>query len=92
MQSKRKEVKEMPWKLLLMAHLHQFLSSGRNIFRLTSSPSYQNPGARPLPQDKNLVIGGGFRNGKPTVSMRRGSAESVRPLHADHKEADTTLL
>ena len=42
----------MPWKLLLMAHLHQFLSSGGNIFptqetRLSSSPSYQNRGARP---------------------------------------------
>ena len=42
----------MPRKLLLTAHLHQFLNSGRNIFpthetRLTSSPSYQKPGARP---------------------------------------------
>ena len=32
--------------------MHQFLNSGRNIFpthetRLTSSPSYQKPGARP---------------------------------------------
>jgi len=38
-------------KVLLTAHLHQFLNSGRKFptreTRLTSSPSYQKPGARP---------------------------------------------
>lgn len=45
-----------------------------------------------LSLDKKLVIGGGFRNGKLAVSMRKGSAEFVRALHADHEEADTRLL
>ena len=89
----------MPRKLLLTAYLHQFLNGGRNIFpthetKLTSSPSYQKPGAKPpqFPQDKNLVTSGGYRNRKLAVSMPRGNAGIVRTVHPAHEEADPGLL
>ena len=43
------------------------------------SESWRKSAMEQLPQDKNLVIGGGFENGKLAVSMRRESEGFVRP-------------
>ena len=75
-----------PWK--------KYNSKSRNKTNLLSPPlSWRKTAMEQLPQGKNLVIGGGLRNGKlACLLMRRGSAEFVRPLNADHKGADTRLL
>lgn len=39
--------------------------------------------------EKNLVIGGGFENGRRAVVVRRGHCEDVDVLESYHKEADT---
>ena len=91
----------MLWKLLLMAHLHQFLSRGRSTIpshetRLTFS-LLLSLGARPpwsnFLKARTLLLVVGLEMGSlPCLLMRRGSAEFVRPLNADHKGADTRLL
>ena len=72
----------------------KYLSNPRNKTNLISflSETWRRTAMQQLPQGKVLVIGGGFRNGKLAVSMQRQNAEFVRPLHADHEEADTRLL
>lgn len=42
-----------------------------------------------LPPDKTLIIGGGFRNGRRAVMVRKGHCEDVSDLELDHEEADT---
>ena len=46
-------------------------------------------GQQQLPSEKNLVIAGGFENGRQAVIVRRGHREDVDILESDHKEADT---
>ena len=46
-------------------------------------------GRQQLPPEKNLVIGGGFENGRRAAIVRRGHCEDVDVLESDHEEADT---
>ena len=92
----------MPRKLLLTAHLHQFLNSRRNIFpthetRLTSSPSYQKPGARPpwsnFLKTRTFLLVVGKEIGSLWCLCEGEAQESWDlPLHAAHEEAVTGLL
>ena len=53
------------------------------------SESFCILGRQQLPPEKNLVIGGGFENGRRAVIVRRGHCEDVDVLESDHEEADT---
>ena len=53
------------------------------------SESFCISGQQQLPPEKNLVIAGGFKNGRWAVIVRKGHCEDVDVLESDHKEADT---
>ena len=42
-----------------------------------------------LSPGKTLIIGGGFKNGKRAVIVRRSHQEDIIDLESDHEEADT---
>ena len=90
----------MPWKLLLMAHLHQFLSRGGNIFptqetRLFPSPSYKNPGARPpwsnFLKTRTLLLVVGLKMGNLRC-LCEGEGRIRETVTRDHEETDTGIL
>lgn len=56
------------------------------------SESFCLLGRQQLPPETNLVIAGGFENGRRAVIVRRGHCEDVDVLESDHEEADTRLL
>ena len=47
--------------------------------------------AQPSPQ-KELVIGGGFRDGEKTVTVVRGQCRDDQTLCSNHEEADTRMI
>ena len=49
-------------------------------------------GKRQLEPDKQLLIGGGTRDGELALSVRNGQSLTVSVLISDHEEADTQLL
>ena len=53
------------------------------------SESFCLLGRQQLPPETNLVIAGGFENGRRAVIVRRGHCEDVDVLESDHEEADT---
>ena len=55
--------------------------------------SYKNHvQSRKREDGKKLVIGGGYKDGKITVSISNGALEFTEPLACSHEEADTRLL
>ena len=44
-----------------------------------------------LPENTQLVIGGGFKNGERCVSITRDSHHDVAGLMSNHEEADTRM-
>ena len=48
--------------------------------------------ARPAPPQKELVIGGGFRDGEKAVTVTRGQCRVVQALTSNHEEADTRMI
>ncbi|CAH3175616.1 unnamed protein product [Porites evermanni] len=49
-------------------------------------------GENQLPPQKELVIGGGFRDGEKAVTVTRGQCREVQALRSNHEEADTRMI
>ena len=45
-----------------------------------------------LPPQKELVIGGGFRDGEKAVTVTRGQCREVQALWSNHEEADARMI
>ena len=45
-----------------------------------------------LPEERELVIGGGMADGHLTLSIKNGQCHEVAELESDHWEADTRML
>ena len=51
-----------------------------------------NPGKGKLPENTDLVIGGGFQDGTRCVAITRDAHQDMEELESDHEEADTRML
>ena len=51
------------------------------------SESFCILGRQQLPPEKNLLIGGGFENGRRAVIVRRGHCKDVDVLESDHERS-----
>ena len=60
-----------------------------NLKYVTFYQSFCILGRQQLLPEKNLVIGGGFENGRWAPVVRRGHCEDVDVLESDHEEVDT---
>ena len=71
-----------------------FIPNPQNKINLCNflSESLCNLGRQQLSVNQKLVIGGGFKDGTRTVTVRSGHCEDGRALTSDHEEADTRLL
>ena len=49
-------------------------------------------GEHQLPPQKELVIGGGFRDGEKAVTVTRGQCREAQALRSNHEEADTRMI
>ena len=49
-------------------------------------------GEHQLPPQKELVIGGGFRDGEKAVTVTIGQCREVQVLRSNHEEADTRMI
>jgi len=49
-------------------------------------------GQAQLPPRKELVIGGGFRDGEKAVTVARGQCKDDQTLHSNHEEADSRMI
>ena len=49
-------------------------------------------GEHQLPPQKELVIGGGFRDGEKAVTVTIGQCKEVQVLRSNHEEADTRMI
>ena len=49
-------------------------------------------GEHQLPPQKELVIGGGFRDGEKAVTVTRGQCREVQALRSNQEEADTRMI
>ena len=69
----------------------KFIPNSQNKTNLCDflSESFCSLGRQQFSPGKTLVIGGGFKNGKRAVIVRRGQCEDVNELESDHEEADT---
>ena len=49
-------------------------------------------GQEKLAENKRIIIGGGFRDGRKAVGISRGTSSDIPGLQSNHEEADTRLL
>jgi len=49
-------------------------------------------GQAKLPPQKDLVIGGGFRDGEKALTVARGQCTDEQTLHSNLEEADSRMI
>ena len=72
----------------------KYISNCKNKTNLCNfvSTSFCHTGQEKLPENKKIIIGGGFRDERKGLSISRGTCSDIPGLQSNHEEADTHLL